>query len=143
MLIQLLIGAGLLAVCVIIHVTVLDIVAIRLRSIIAAYDFPLPQGLRLTILVGASLSVFLSHIVQVCIWATAFLAAGEFTSLETALYFSTVTFTALGYGDVVASSDWRLLASFEAATGLFLFGLSTAFLFVVLSNIWSAARKPT
>ncbi len=66
MLIQLLIGAGLLAVCVIIHVTVLDIVAIRLRSIIAAYDFPLPQGLRLTILVGASLSVFLSHIVQVC-----------------------------------------------------------------------------
>jgi len=50
---------------------------------------------------------------------------GAIEQLESALYFSMVTFTTLGYGDVTLSTDWRLLASFEAANGIMMFGWST------------------
>mgnify|MGYP006290891881 CR=1 FL=1 len=59
--------------------------------------------------------------------------------LETALHFSTVSFTTVGHGDVTASPDWRLLGSFEAAAGMLLFGVSTAFLFEVMLSVW---RRP-
>ena len=46
-----------------------------------------------------------------------------------------VTFTTLGYGDIVLDENWRLLASFEAATGIIMFGWTTA---IVLASLQSA-----
>jgi hypothetical protein len=43
-----------------------------------------------------------------------------------------VTFTTLGYGDVVVEGSWRLLASFQAANGIILFGWTTALLVAVI-----------
>jgi hypothetical protein len=45
-----------------------------------------------------------------------------------------VTFTTLGYGDIVLDERWRLLASFEAATGIIMFGWTTA---IVLAAVQS------
>ena len=55
-------------------------------------------------------------------------ALGALPNIETALYFSTATFSTIGYGDVVLSSDWRLLGSLEGISGLLLIGWSTAYL---------------
>ena len=62
--------------------------------------------------------------------------AGEFDTLEAALYFSTSAFTTLGMGDVVLSDEWRLMGSIEAANGFLLFGWSTAFIFEVMSQLY-------
>jgi hypothetical protein len=51
-----------------------------------------------------------------------------FQNFEEALYFSSVTYTTLGFGDVLLPGEWRLLAGAIAADGLLLFGLSAAFL---------------
>ena len=51
---------------------------------------------------------------------------------EEALYFSTVTYTTLGYGDVILDERWRLLGSFEAANGIVMFGWTTALIFVAI-----------
>ena len=66
---------------------------------------------------------------SVCLWAFAFLAVGEFQTLEESLYFSLVSFTTLGFGDVLVSKDWRILSGITAANGLILFSLLTAVLF--------------
>lgn len=66
--------------------------------------------------------------VSVWIWAAILLGVGAFTELETALYFSVVTLTTLGYGDIVLDERWRLIAGVCAANGLLLFGLCAAFL---------------
>ncbi len=66
--------------------------------------------------------LFLATVLEVWIWSILYVVIGALDDFETALYFSTVTFTTLGYGDIVLEKDWRLLASFEAANGLFLFG---------------------
>ena len=61
--------------------------------------------------------------------------AGAIPDLETALYFSTASFTTIGYGDVVLGPDWRLIGAIEGANGLLLFGWSTAFLTTTTSQL--------
>ncbi len=68
------------------------------------------------------------HTVEAWAWAFIYLKLGEFKELSKALYFSVVTCTALGYGDITLSERWQLLSTFEAMGGLLLFGASTAFL---------------
>ena len=75
------------------------------------------------------------HLVQMALWAVAFLCCGEFRDFETAFYHSAVNYTSLGYGDIVMSPRWRLLGPLEAMTGLLLFGLSTATMFAVMSRL--------
>ncbi|MNT82286.1 voltage-gated potassium channel [compost metagenome] len=53
---------------------------------------------------------------------------GFFDSFEIALYFSTVTFSTIGYGDVIPHPEWRLLAGMEGVDGFLLIGWSTAYL---------------
>ena len=60
----------------------------------------------------------------------------EIPTLEAAVYFSTSSFTTVGFGDVVLSADWRLLSSLEAINGMILFGWSTAFIFAVIRHIY-------
>jgi len=69
------------------------------------------------------------------VWALMFLQLDVLTTLESALYFSIVTFTTLGYGDLILTDSWRILGSLCAVNGLILVGLNTAFLVEALSRI--------
>ncbi|MBX9639069.1 potassium channel family protein [uncultured Reyranella sp.] len=75
------------------------------------------------------------HSVEIWLYGAAYWAIGAVSDFETALYFSTVTFTTLGYGDVVLDSKWRLFGAIEGGNGLILFGWSTAFLLSVTSRL--------
>ena len=76
-----------------------------------------------------------AHLTQIALWAAAFLLCGQASTLETALYVSAQSYTALGYGDVLLSERWRLLGPLEAINGLLFFGLSTAVLFAIMSEL--------
>ncbi|MGB3020865.1 MAG: potassium channel family protein, partial [Methyloceanibacter sp.] len=69
-----------------------------------------------------------------------YLALGAIGSFEQAVYFSTVTFTTLGFGDIILDERWRLLSSFEAANGLLMFGWSTALVFVAVKWVYQNDR---
>ena len=84
---------------------------------------------------GAIVVVFLIHTVEAWAWALLYLALGAFETLEAALYFSTATFTTVGYGDVVLDERWRLLAALESSNGIVMIGVSTAILFAALTRI--------
>jgi hypothetical protein len=68
----------------------------------------------------------IGSLLQVAIWGALFLFLGEFDRPETALYYSAVNFSTLGYGDIVMSERWRLLGPLEAMNGILMFGVSTA-----------------
>ena len=70
--------------------------------------------------------MFLVSLLEAVIWAYAYLRVGAIADFEAALYFSVVTFTTLGYGDITLGPDWRMLAAFEAANGIIMFGWTTA-----------------
>ena len=85
---------------------------------------------------GAILLLLLAgHLLQMGLWAGAYLWCGEFESFETAFYHSAVNYAALGYGDIVMSESWRLLGALESAVGVMMFGVSAATLFAVLSKL--------
>ena len=73
--------------------------------------------------------------ISVWLWSGTFLLLKIFSSLEPALYFCTVTFTTLGYGDITLDKNWRLLSSLIAVNGLIIFGLNTAFLIDLIAKL--------
>ena len=84
---------------------------------------------------GTVLIMFLVSLVEVLIWACTYLVLSAIEGLEKAVYFSMVTFTTLGYGDVLLDKRWQLLASFEAANGIIMFGWTTAIILGVVQRV--------
>lgn len=73
------------------------------------------------------------HVVQTSLWAIFYYTQNLFSDFETSLYFSMVSFTTIGYGDVLLPRRWRLLGVIEGFSGVLLCGVSTAFLFAVVN----------
>jgi hypothetical protein len=90
---------------------------------------------QLTAVLIVMLGLTAIHTVEIWAYAGLYLLVGAIGDLETALYFSTTSFTTVGFGDVVLDKGWRLLAAIEAANGFLLFGWSTAFLLSVIGRI--------
>ncbi|PDT51458.1 MULTISPECIES: potassium channel family protein [Sinorhizobium] len=78
-------------------------------------------------------------IVDVGLWAAFYYFSQALPSLEDALYFSTVTFTTVGYGDIVLGKDWRQVATFEAVNGWIIFGWATALMMAVIQRLYFRA----
>ncbi len=80
------------------------------------------------------------HVIHSMVWALFFYITPDtsidFNSFAEALYFSLVTFTTLGYGDITLQSGWKLLAGFEAINGIMLIGWTTANMFSLIQNIY-------
>jgi len=85
---------------------------------------------------GIVILMFLAALLEVLVYALTYLALNAIEGLEKALYFSMVTFTTLGYGDIVLDEQWRLLASFEAANGIIMFGWTTAVVIAAVHRIY-------
>jgi Ion channel len=84
------------------------------------------------------LYAFVAHLIEMALWATLFVICGEFSDFATAYYHSAVNYTSLGYGDIIMSSNWRLLGPLETANGMLLFGVSTAMIFAVIQRLVEA-----
>ena len=77
----------------------------------------------------------LLHLAEISIWGWFYLWRGCLPNAESAFCFSGVTYTTLGYGDVVLAKPGRLLAPIEGLMGVLMCGLSTRYFFVVVSRI--------
>lgn len=84
--------------------------------------------------------LFLATVLEVWAWAVLYLLIGAAKTVEEAVYFSTTTFTTLGFGDITLDEQWRLLSSFEGANGLLMFGWSTALIFAAVQRVYEHDR---
>jgi voltage-gated potassium channel Kch len=95
----------------------------------------------LGLLLGTAVFMLSLNALEAVAWGGIYLLAPgvpEISTFETAVYFSFITFTTLGYGDVTLRSEWQLLCGLEAMNGIFLFGWSAALLYAVVQRIWDA-----
>jgi hypothetical protein len=83
--------------------------------------------------------IVLLHIAEIAVWAFTYLVMDAMPDLQSALYFSAVTYTTTGYGDLVLPQHWRLVGAVEALTGILMCGWSTGFFFAVVSRLTTDA----
>ena len=101
----------------------------RLRKI----DPLSPRGALFTL--GIVLAIFALHGVEIWAFAALYRLLGAIPGLEDALYFSTISYSTVGYNDLHIDPHWRLLGAFESILGMVLIGWSTAFFFRMLGRI--------
>jgi Ion channel len=98
--------------------------------------------IRAATLISLSLGVIvLAHTIQVWLWAGAWVFGDVMPDWNSAIYFSLVTYTTLGYGDIVLGPDLRIFAAFASVTGLLAFGLSTAYLVAMMTRMFERNGK--
>ena len=87
------------------------------------------------LILGVVFGIFAVHSVEIWMYALLYELLGSFRTFEEALYFSTVAFTTVGFGDLVLPEKWRLVSVLEAVNGMLLIGWSTAFLVSVTGQL--------
>jgi voltage-gated potassium channel len=137
-----LIGAALIAITIWIHAAG---TLYWMRFLVGRYtgkDGSWRESRTLLILLGSAIFLVTLHVLEILIWAVAYrqLVPDELPTLEQAAYFSFVTYTTLGYGDITLADNWRLLSGFEAINGILLAGWTTAILFAIVQRSWARQR---
>jgi len=126
----------LIAICVVTH-------AIGLTSAVRLLRRQTVSGRRFWswtwVFVGLAGWMILLHVIEIAVFALFYLWQEAMPDLQTALYFSAVTYTTTGYGDVILPSGWRLIGGVEALTGILMCGWSAAFFFAIVSRMFEAA----
>jgi hypothetical protein len=89
------------------------------------------------------LCIFTIHIIIMWLWAVLYLSyrCEPITSLSDTLYLSMVTYSTLGFGDIILEPSCKLMTGIQGANGFMLFGWTTAFIFEIVSRIYSREAK--
>ena len=125
-------AGGLAALTVAVHATG---IAVLLRGLLRLHPQPTRVWPVARLLLRMIWWLILLHLAEISIWGLFYLWRGCLPNAEAAFYFSGVTYTTLGYGDVVLAKPWRLLGPIEGLMGVLMCGLSTGYFFVVVSRI--------
>ncbi|CAM2063832.1 Two pore domain potassium channel family protein [Sulfidibacter corallicola] len=138
---QFILGTSMILGNVVFHVGMLLLLVKQLRRHEPDPDHPRSLARMFFYLTYAVLIIICIHIAEAASWALVYYAFGEFSDFPSSLYFSMVTATTLGYGDMTLSESKRLLSTFEAVGGLILFSTSTAFLIELMRRIFDDPSK--
>lgn len=106
---------------------------------------------RFKVLIGVGI-IFMTHLIEIWLFGLGFFLslqidgmgqlAGHTSDLFLdCVYFSFITYTTVGYGDLVAQGTIRYLTGVEALTGLILITWSASFLFIEMQRYWSDEKR--
>ena len=123
---QILVGGGLFIGACILHLSFLALIVSVMRR---AEDITWISTTLLFMILAVS------HIVHIGLWAVTLQWTGAFTNIEDALYFALTSYTTVGYGDVTLGPDSRILGTLSAFAGILTFGMSTALLVALFSQV--------
>jgi voltage-gated potassium channel len=133
MLVQLALATAMVIMTVLVHLFGLAMLMRVLRS--HTRIFRRLAIMPLTLLLAATIGIIAIHTFEIWLYALLYLQLGTFSHFEQSLYFSTVTYATIGYGDVVMPHEWRILGAIEGAAGIIMLGWSTAFLISLLTQL--------
>ena len=130
-------GGALMATCVVIHASGMATALrwLQQRPPTAQRFWPMTG-----FLIRLAAWIICLHLVQICAWALLYVWQEAMPDFQAAAYFSAVTYTTTGYGDLMLPPEWRLVGGVEALTGILMCGLSTGFFFAVVSRSIQSGR---
>ena len=135
-------GLSLIALTIAIHAMGVVMMAIAGLGIRVRLE-PRNLGLRHVILivtggVGAvGLLLAVLHGIEAAIWAAAYVWLGALNPLKDAILYSLDSMTTRGASGLMLEQHWQMMGALEAANGMLLFGISTAYIFALMQVYWS------
>jgi hypothetical protein len=138
MLASFIVNALLVAICVLLHFEMLNVLSMCGPSIAISRRF--------SILLGV-FGALCAHLIEVWIFGFGYyvlinyefmgqLEGNTTQSLMDCIYFSLTSYTSLGFGDIAPKGWIRFLAGMEALTGLVLIAWTASFMFLEMQKHW-------
>jgi hypothetical protein len=135
-----LIACVLVAVTVAVHAAGL---AVLLRTFMKSHILPPTRFWPITwLLIRVAWCLILIHLIEIAVWGFFYFWQDCLPDAESAFYFAGVTYTTVGYGDLVLPKPWRMLGPVEGLTGILMCGLSAGLFFAVVSRIYASRLEP-
>ena len=135
---ELAIATGMVLLTVVIHGVGL-LVLVRLLKIEqreeAAMDIGPFSGRALLYMLALVLGLFVLHGIEIWAYGVLYLALGALPDLRVAVFFSTITYSTIGYDDRGFAEAWQLVAAIEGINGVILLGWSTAFFVTIMTRL--------
>ena len=139
MLSKILIACVLVAITVAVHAVGL---AVLLKALMGSHARPPTRFWPITwLMLRMTWSLILIHLAEIMVWGLFYFWQACLPDAESAFYFAGVTYTTVGYGDLVLPKSWRMLGPVEGLTGILMCGLSTGLVFAVLSRVIGAKLR--
>lgn len=127
---------------VVLHVLGLMVIKRRFNSVLEYVGRRAFSLIVLLFLAGTTVSVTLLHGLEATIWAVAFRRLHALPDQKSAVLYSLNAMTTFGHSGITLAPQWHLMGSLEALNGWILFGLSTAFLFAIVQEVWTKLTPP-
>ncbi|HUN97872.1 MAG TPA: hypothetical protein VMU69_16770 [Bradyrhizobium sp.] len=130
-------GLSLIALTICLHMTAVSILAFglyRFRVRLERRNLPVARAIAILIVAFTAIGLLLAllHGMEAALWAGAYLWLGVFKSPGTAIFYSADSMTTRGAAGAMLPPHWQMMGALEAADGMLLFGISTAFIFTVM-----------
>jgi hypothetical protein len=90
---------------------------------------------------AVSLLTVLLHGFEGAIWAASYRVLGALPDNRSAMLYSLSAMTTYGHATVYLEDRWELMGALESLNGTLLFGLTTAFLYAMIREVWDFEKK--
>lgn len=140
-------GLSLIVVTMAVHtigVVMMALAEARLRGRIKARGLRLKHEILTVITVIGAVGLLLSllHGLEYAIWAAAYFWIDAIDTPARAMLYSIDSMTTRGASGVMLQPRWQVMGALEAADGMILFGISTAYIFAMMQAWWSMLEEP-
>jgi len=134
-------GLSLIGLTIAIHamgVVMMAFIGVRIRVRLEARSLGLRHVVPIVIGVVGAVGLLLAalHGIEATIWAAAYLWLGALDAPIDAMLYSVDSMTTRGASGLMLQRHWQMMGALEAADGMLLFGISTAYMFAVMQAYW-------
>ena len=81
------------------------------------------------------------HGMEGMVWAAAYRLLGALPDTHSAVLYSLSALTTYGHANIMLQPQWQLMGALEALNGILLFGLTTAFMFAMIQQVWPLGSR--
>jgi hypothetical protein len=130
-------GLSLIALTIAIHATGVTFMVSVLHSFrvrLESRNLGLPHLIAIVVAAFTTMGLLLAvlHGIEAAIWAAGYLWLGALDSPGAAILYSVDSMATRGASGLMLQAHWQMMGALEAADGMLLFGISTAFIFTVM-----------
>ena len=135
-------GLSLIAMTIAIHATgvvMMALVGFGIRARLETRNLGFRHVILIMIGVVGAVGLLLAvlHGIEAAIWAAAYVWLGALNSPKDAILYSLDSMTTRGASGLMLEQHWLMMGALEAANGMLLFGISTAYIFALMQVYWS------